>query len=231
MKLLVVDDDVVSRMALLDVINTFGPYRTVEAQNADEAWDRINGKGAPPMLVCCDIRMPGMSGIELLQKVRQHPPTRELPFVLISMANDAETIKEAIKIGISGYIVKPFSLKDARDRLEKVLTLAGSKAMETPAVTMARLKLPVFRYRAYLTGLESRLGQLTGEVAKTSESTPTTAMVDGMQALCTACTTLGMWRGATLLKQCVDGNVLGIDVDDCLADVRLQLQHQLAAVA
>lgn len=229
MKVMVIDDDMISRMALIDVINSCGKYRIVEVASADEAWAEISGKGVPPMLVCCDIRMPGMSGIELLQKVRATPSTKDLPFVLISMANDADTITEAIKMGVSGYIVKPFSQKDARDRLSRALSLASSKVMENPADTMARLKFPPDRYRAYLSTMQRQISQLIAELANASNPEALDAIRKKMAMLQTGCAPLGLWRCAALLQQFSAADSSSSDMTDCLDEIRQQIHHQLFA--
>jgi two-component system chemotaxis response regulator CheY len=152
LKIFVVDDDLISRMALIDAINSVGGdvFDLVEYESGDDAWRALQGKGVPPMLICCDIRMPGISGLELLEKVRAKSETKDLPFVLISSANDAETIKKAVASGVSGFIVKPFAHDDAKTRMSKALNLARHKSIESPAETMTRLKLSLERYRAYL---------------------------------------------------------------------------------
>lgn len=230
MKILVVDDDAISLMALVDVINACGDFGIVEAKDATEALNSINGKGVPPMLVCCDIRMPGMSGIELLEIVRREPSTKDLPFVLISMANDAETIKEAIKIGVSGYIVKPFSLDDAKNRLERVLLLASSRIMEKPESTMVRLKLSADRYRGYLEGMQRQADNLILETAATASDRDLVEIRQKMTALHSACITLGLWRGASLLKTFAGESALRTDMIESLKDVARQLRYQAQAI-
>lgn len=227
MKILVVDDDAVSLMALVDVVKSCGDYRIVEATDANVALAHIRDDAVPPMLVCCDIRMPGMSGLELLQTVRADAQTKAMPFVLISMANDAETIKEAIKIGVSGYIVKPFSHDDARDRLDKVLALARSKIMEKPDVTMARLKLTTDRYRVYLTGIQQQLDQLMAELSAASTATDFELIRQRMGGLHSGCTTLGLWRAGSLLKALSTADSAREDLVECLAEITLQLNFQL----
>lgn len=230
MKVLVIDDDMISRMALVDVINGCGNYRIVEVASGDEAWQQISGPGVPPMLVCCDIRMPGMSGIELLKKVRATPATQDIPFVLISMANDAETIKEAIQHGVSGYIVKPFSKKDARDRLSKALALSGSKVMEKPAETMARLRFEPDRYRAYLGTMQRQVTQLIGEIATLPNNDALPPIRERMAVLQTGCAPLGLWRAATLLQKFSAEGSASADMLDCLDELQQQLHHQLFAI-
>jgi two-component system chemotaxis response regulator CheY len=101
MKALVVDDDIVSRMALMDLLSVYGLFDLVEADDGEAAWMLLEG-GLRPVICFCDVRMPRMSGIDLLQRIKQHPLLKELPFVLVSSASDRDTVLQAIKLGAVG---------------------------------------------------------------------------------------------------------------------------------
>lgn len=229
MKVLVVDDEKVTRMALIDAIAECGNYRIAEASDAEEAWQQISGPALPPMMVCCDIRMPGMSGLELLQKVRAHPGCKDLPFVLVSMVNDAAAIQEAVQLGVSGYLVKPFSHQDARKRLSKLLSLANSKTMERPTLTMARLKLPPDRYRAYLSGMQNQIGHLLAELAEGTKpkAPPSEGARQKMNSLQANCATLGLWRAQQLLSRGVSEDCSSSQAGEYLDEIRQHLHQQL----
>lgn len=217
-------------MALIGAIADCGSYRIAEAATAEEAWQQISGPEVPPMLVCCDIRMPGMSGLDLLQKVRAHPSGKDLPFVLISMVNEATTIKEAMELGVSGYLVKPFIQEEARNRLRKLLSMAHGKGVERPTHTMARLKLPPDRYRAYLSGMQRQIGQLLAELEETGGRSAALAnknLRQKMAALQTNCATLGLWRASQLLSRFAAEDSPARCVPECLGEIRQQLHQQM----
>ena len=65
MKVLVVDDDVVSRMVLMHLIDSCGKFDIVEAEDGADAWRQLQD-GLRPAICFCDLRMPNMSGMELL---------------------------------------------------------------------------------------------------------------------------------------------------------------------
>ena len=73
----------------------------------------------PPDLVLSDVMMPGLNGFELLQRLRAHPRTRTLPFILISARAGAEASVAGLESGADDYLVKPFS---ARELLARVAT-------------------------------------------------------------------------------------------------------------
>src|SRR5436305_15021572 len=106
MKALVVDDDIVSRMALMDLLSVYGIFELIEAEDGEVAWALLEA-GLRPVICFCDVRMPRMSGIGLLQRMKALPALSDVPFVLVSSASDRETVLQAVKLGAVGYILKP----------------------------------------------------------------------------------------------------------------------------
>jgi len=86
MQALIVDDDVVSRMALVDLLAGYDMFDLVEAQDGPAALALL-GQGLRPTICFCGVRMPGMSGIDLLERIRSAPALAALPFVLVSSAS------------------------------------------------------------------------------------------------------------------------------------------------
>lgn len=119
MKVLIVEDDQLQRMLLSDMLQRFAKVEVVEAVDGETAWQELE-RGLHPVLCCCDMRMPGMSGMELLRRVRTSETLADMPFIFVSMATETETIREAIAAGATDYIDKPFNLAKSRPVLEKV---------------------------------------------------------------------------------------------------------------
>ncbi len=101
-RILVVDDDALSREFLVEAVAALG-YQPIEAKDGQDALARIASEN--PDLVLTDLRMPGMSGIELVQKISGVAPG--LPCVLITAQGTIETAVQAIKEGASDFLVKP----------------------------------------------------------------------------------------------------------------------------
>lgn len=111
-KILVVDDE----QAICNVLKKFliqKGYEAVSAFSGEEAIRKV--KEERPHLVLLDIKMPGMDGIETLEKIRELD--KEVGIVMITAVKDEEMGRKCIELGAYDYIIKPFSL----DYLEKVL--------------------------------------------------------------------------------------------------------------
>jgi two-component system chemotaxis response regulator CheY len=155
MKVLVVDDDVVSRMVLMHLVDSCGRFEVLEAEDGEDAWRQLEA-GLRPAITFCDLRMPRLSGMELLGRVKADPRLAPMPFVLVSAANDGETVQEASGLGADGYIVKPFQAEQLRSHLAGLLQEAGG-GDEEPAATARRLGIDAQRLALYLGGLHEQL--------------------------------------------------------------------------
>jgi two-component system chemotaxis response regulator CheY len=199
MKVLVVDDDVVSRMMLMHLIDSCGRYEIVEAEDGADAWQQLSA-GLRPAACFCDLRMPRLSGLELLQKVRGDAALAALPFVLVSSASDRETVDLAARAGATGYIVKPFEPAQVRAQLE-AFDVPGAAPLpaEAPAATQARLGIDAGRLGAYLAGFETQLLAAGAELEALLGSGARNEAAARLERLRGGCATLGLHGAATLL--------------------------------
>ena len=116
--ILIVDDEINTCQGLARALKY--EWNTETASNGNEAL-KIFGKKTID-LVLTDVKMPGMSGIELLKKLKEI--NAQVPVIVMSAYNETETVVEAVKAGAYDFITKPFRLDD----LEGVLKTA-SKSM------------------------------------------------------------------------------------------------------
>ena len=123
MTVLIVDDDVFSRMVLMHLIASCGQFDIVEAEDGLDAWQQLE-RGLLPAILFCDVRMPRMSGMQLLQRIKNKddPRLRNMLFVLVSTASEQET--GAMASGASAYIVKPFKADSVRRDVRAMLDQA-----------------------------------------------------------------------------------------------------------
>lgn len=190
MKVLVVDDDVVSRMVLMHLIDSCGVHDIVEAEDGAAAWEQLEG-GLRPALCFCDLRMPRLSGMELLQKIRSDSALDAMPLVLVSSANDHDTVRDAVQAGAAGYIVKPFQQEQVRQHIDACFDVAPLPA-EAPRATAQRLGIDDERLQAYLTGFQGQVGAAGEQVeALLARGEPVLARQQ-LERLHLGCRTLGL---------------------------------------
>lgn len=232
MKVLVVDDDVVARMMLMHLIDSSGRHEIIEAEDGAEAWSMLAGAvpGQAPDIVFCDLRMPHLSGLELLQRLRAHPPLATLPFVLVSAAADGATRDEAAALGADGYIVKPFRQDDVRAQFERIFAAPepdDKPEDEAPAEVARRLGIDAARLRLYYDGLGRQLEAAGLELAAADADTITARLA----RLREGCAMLGLGSAVAALEQA--GTAQAADRPRVAAALELAIravQHQAVRV-
>jgi two-component system nitrogen regulation response regulator NtrX len=101
-KILIVDDEESIRETLKEILGYEG-YEVTEAEDGKKAFSLIKKQSFDAVL--CDIKMPGMDGLELLEKSSELVP--DLPFIMISGHGTIETALEATKKGAFDFVSKP----------------------------------------------------------------------------------------------------------------------------
>lgn len=141
--ILIVDDEEPIRNAVSRKLQAEGYSCVTAADGEDALWKAFMQDFA---LVLLDIKMPGMSGMEVLSRVIiDHPDTG---VVMITAVGDSQTAIEAMKLGAYDYVTKPFNLDDLVMRVERALERRGL----------------VLENREYQLRLEQKLEQQTGQV-------------------------------------------------------------------
>lgn len=116
-QILVVDDDDGIRQLLVSQIKAVG-YPCRSAVNGEEALD-LAVVEPRPSLVVSDVQMPGLSGIELLQKLKQLDP--HLQVVMVSGHHDMAVVRQALRDGAYDYLIKPFELEELANTVDRAL--------------------------------------------------------------------------------------------------------------
>jgi len=107
MAVLIVEDDPLMRILLRRKFQRCGAGCVLECETGEEALDRLIRFGGLIDVVVSEWNLPGMSGLELIERVRQLEP--ELPLLLVTKRADERSVTAAIGAGVSGYVMKPFS--------------------------------------------------------------------------------------------------------------------------
>lgn len=106
---LIVEDDQPTGDLLASAINDERGYQAVRVGSANEALDAMTK--IDPDLLLLDIRLPGMSGLELYDRVKADPRFRSLP-VIFETAGGREHVAELRERGVATYIRKPFDIEE-----------------------------------------------------------------------------------------------------------------------
>lgn len=117
-KILIIEDEDAIRRVLIKIINNENnSYEVEEAIDGSEGFEMIENSDYD--LVLCDIKMPKMDGIEVLEKALSLKP--EIPFIMISGHGDLETAVKAMRLGAFDYISKPPDLNRLLNSIRNAL--------------------------------------------------------------------------------------------------------------
>ncbi|WP_114417483.1 response regulator transcription factor [Marinospirillum perlucidum] len=102
---LIVDDNVVMRGLLRQILTDKGMNLVGEAADGPQALDMVSR--LKPDVVCLDIEMPEMNGLDVLARIQSQ--YEDVAVVMVTGDSQASSVQQAIKTGARGYIVKPFN--------------------------------------------------------------------------------------------------------------------------
>jgi len=111
-------EDSVDQSAYLTYILSLHDYQVVQIRDPYKALQMMKG-GMLPDVLLTDIRMPLMSGFELMEKMRSLEI--EIPTIIISGVQTEQAFEKAFVLGAEDYFIKPFSPLSLLSRLQKVL--------------------------------------------------------------------------------------------------------------
>jgi two-component system, chemotaxis family, chemotaxis protein CheY len=103
---LIVDDSSTVRQQVAMALKQAG-FATTEAADGLQGLSAIDGGKAIDMVIC-DINMPNMNGLEMIEKVKAKPQHKSLPILMLTTEGQPALIKRAKEAGAAGWIVKPF---------------------------------------------------------------------------------------------------------------------------
>jgi putative two-component system response regulator len=119
-RILIVDDDPVVRETIRDSVEHLG-YATREAGSAEEALEHLTRE--VPDLILLDVRMPGITGIDLCRQLKADQATHLIPVVLLTAQGELDTRVAGLEAGADDYFTKPVHLRELRARLRALIRL------------------------------------------------------------------------------------------------------------
>ena len=123
--ILIVDDNADDIFITRKASTNSRPDSFIEhAANGCEALDFLR-KGSVPAMIFLDYKMPGMSGIDVLQQIRKRGETRYIPVVMLTSSNFESDMKAAYDAGANSYLTNTFNLGIFMEEIKTVLNLLG----------------------------------------------------------------------------------------------------------
>lgn len=119
-RVLIVDDEPNMRRVLEIMLGRRG-YRTDAAADGEEAWERLRDGGYD--LVCSDLRMPRLDGIELLRRMRDQG--LDLPLILMTAHGSLDSAVAALRLGACDYLLRPFDIEALELAIDRVFATRG----------------------------------------------------------------------------------------------------------
>ena len=117
-RILIVDDVTTIRQIVTAVLDSVG-YKVIEAASAEQALAIAMEQRCH--LVLADVNMPGMSGLDLIAKLREIKSFRSTPIVILAKGGKDENIQKAVALGANGWIEKPFTPERLLSTINQVL--------------------------------------------------------------------------------------------------------------
>src|SRR5512139_2487077 len=123
---LIVDDEYAGRETLQSILEGEG-YQLEMAESGAQAMEKA--RRLLPDVILLDVMMPGMTGFEVCQRIRNDPQIAEIPIIVLTALDDRESLLTALKVGADDFISKPFDRYELRARLMGITRLNRYKKL------------------------------------------------------------------------------------------------------
>jgi CheY-like chemotaxis protein len=201
MRILVADDDLVSRLAMEDVLRQCGAPDIAMAEDGASAWHRMTGEQCFDLL-CLDVRMPPPDGLELVARLRAAPALRRVPAMLITSTADRNTVLSATRADLQGFIVKPVG-SDTVIRILRVLAQLDAGILEPPEAATARLRVDAERHARYVAAFQQQIQALAGLARELATPSPGSQASTAFAQKADACRTAALTLGSPRIEQLI----------------------------
>ncbi|MDY0164484.1 sensor histidine kinase [Desulfobotulus sp.] len=144
MRILIADDDIISRSVLTLLLQKTG-HTVVSAMDGHEAWQVLQRSDAPRLAIL-DWMMPGMDGLQVVQRVRRRTTDQPPYLIMLTTKGDGESLVRALDAGADDYLSKPYNPEELRariavgERLVRMQETLATHAREMEALAQARTR-------------------------------------------------------------------------------------------
>lgn len=133
--ILIVDDEEANRNILHDRIISMG-HNPLLAKDSVSAFSII--KEQKPDLILLDIKMPGMNGYEMCERLQTYTDTKKIPVIFITADNSSISEQKCFEVGGNDYITKPFNSKVLQARINNQLSIINQRNMKEKLLKKSR---------------------------------------------------------------------------------------------
>ena len=120
MKILVIDDSKFMRKTLALKLRKTG-IKVFQAEDGEKGLE-MAGKIKPHMILL-DLLMPGMNGFVACEKLRKIEGLENVPIIMVTVKSDEDSVKKAIEVGATDYLVKPVNFQELFKKIDKYLVV------------------------------------------------------------------------------------------------------------
>lgn len=117
--ILVVDDSPTTRSLIASNLSETGDYDVIEAASGFEALKVLPSRKVD--LIITDINMPDINGLELISFVRENPIYHNIPTMIVTTEDSAEDRKRGMELGAREYVIKPFTVEDLQEAVQRAM--------------------------------------------------------------------------------------------------------------
>jgi CheY-like chemotaxis protein len=208
MRILVADDDLVSRLAMEDVLQQCGRPEIVVVDGGAAAWAALGGDEYFDLL-CLDVRMPPPDGLELVARLRSSTALRRIPAMLITSTADRLTVLAATRSDLQGFIVKPVGA-DTVTRVLRVLAQLDVSLLEPAETATARLRVDADRHARYVAAFVQQIQALAGLASEAAASAPGQQAKAAFIQKADACRTAALTLGSPRIEQLISDGLAAL---------------------
>jgi two-component system chemotaxis response regulator CheY len=122
-RFVIVDDTKTIRSLLKEMLHNIGFRSFTEASDGHQALQLMKERADTPQsseFIICYWKMPGMTGIELLEIRNEDDRFKNIPFLMVTIESEREYLLKAVSMGVSDFIVKPFSESTVANKLRGI---------------------------------------------------------------------------------------------------------------
>ena len=170
MNILLAEDDKISRELLSRIVESEGQHSVTTTQDGEEAWTVLSEPGKVFDVCIFDIYLPKLSGLDLVERMRQTDPHKTTAIILCTAVQDRDTVQRAAALGVVHYVLKPYSRTLMLDKIRQIgQGLAEQNVLDQPEFVCRRLGIEPDMHRVMLAALVEDVEQWSAQLRASHE--------------------------------------------------------------